>query len=73
MAKHTQTICRQQPTNCLTVFDHFVGLAFKGLKLSISVPFYFHQIFHIVERKLDIFIFESCEMIVLKEEEYKLS
>ena len=22
----------QQPTNCLTVFDHFVGLALKGLK-----------------------------------------
>ena len=22
------------PTNCLTVFDHFVGLALKGLKKS---------------------------------------
>ena len=22
---------RQQPTNCLSVFDHFVGLALKGL------------------------------------------
>ena len=32
MVKHTQTIRRQQPTNCLSVFDHFVGLAFKGLK-----------------------------------------
>ena len=21
------------PTNCLSVFDHFVGLAFKGLKI----------------------------------------
>ena len=31
MAKHTQTICRQQPTNCLSVFNHFVGLALKGL------------------------------------------
>ena len=26
MVKHTQ-----QPTNCLSVFDHFVGLALKGL------------------------------------------
>ena len=26
MAKHTQTIRRQQSTNCLSVFDHFVGL-----------------------------------------------
>ena len=26
-----QTIRRQQPTNCLSVFDHVVGLALKGL------------------------------------------
>ena len=24
-------ICWQQSTNCLSVFDHFVGLALKGL------------------------------------------
>ena len=29
--KHTQTICRLLPTNCLSVFDHFVGLVRKGL------------------------------------------
>ena len=27
MVKHTQTIHWQQPTNCLNLFDHFVGLA----------------------------------------------
>ena len=32
MVRHTQTICRQQPTNCLSVFDHFLGLALEGLK-----------------------------------------
>ena len=32
MVKHTQTIRRQQPTNYLSVFDHFVGLVLKGLK-----------------------------------------
>ena len=32
MVKHTQTTRRQQPTNCLGVFDHFVGLAPTGLK-----------------------------------------
>ena len=32
MAKHTQTIRRLLPTNCLSVFAHFVGLALKGLK-----------------------------------------
>ena len=29
MIKHTQTIRRQQPMNCLSVFDHFVTLAGK--------------------------------------------
>ena len=32
MVKHTQTIRWQQPKNCLNVFEHFVGLALKGLK-----------------------------------------
>ena len=32
MVKHTQTIRRQEPTNCLSVFDQFMGLALKGLK-----------------------------------------
>ena len=32
MVKHTQTIRR----NCLSVFDHFVGLALKGLIWQIQ-------------------------------------
>ena len=32
MVTHTQTIHRQQPKNCLSEFNHFVGLALKGLK-----------------------------------------
>ena len=32
MVKHTQTIRRFLPTNCLNVFDHFVGLALKKLR-----------------------------------------
>ena len=36
MVKHTQTVHRQQPTNCLSMFDHFVGLALKELTY---VPF----------------------------------
>ena len=31
MVKQTQTIRPQKPTNCLSVFNHFVGLAVKGL------------------------------------------
>ena len=30
--KHTQTIRWQQPTNCLRVFHHFVGMTLKGLR-----------------------------------------
>ena len=37
MVKHTQTIRRQIADvlpNCLSVFDHIVGLAHTGLKIS---------------------------------------
>ena len=32
MLKHIQTIRREQPTNCFSLFKQFVGLALKGLK-----------------------------------------
>ena len=31
MVKHIQAIRQQQLTNCLSLFDHFVGLALEGL------------------------------------------
>ena len=34
MVTYTQTIRQQQPTNCLSVFDHFVRLALKDLSLN---------------------------------------
>ena len=34
---HTQTIRRQKSTNCLSVFDHFVRLAHKGLSKKNAV------------------------------------
>ena len=34
MVKHTQT--QQKLTNYLSVFDHFLGLALKGLILFLS-------------------------------------
>ena len=37
MVKHTQTIRWQQPTNCLSMFEHFVGLALKGLTHFVSM------------------------------------
>ena len=36
MIIHTQTIRRQQPTNRLSVYDHFVGLTLKGLGYAFS-------------------------------------
>ena len=30
------------PTNCLSVFDHFVGLALKGLKKRFGTAFVFY-------------------------------
>ena len=33
MVNCTQTNCRLLQTNCLSVFDHFVGLALKGLNV----------------------------------------
>ena len=47
IAKRTQTICRLLPTNCLSAFDHFVGLALKRLstfrKLNLKFPATYFQ------------------------------
>ena len=37
MVKHTQTIYRLLPTDCLSLSDHFVALAFKGLNVIVFV------------------------------------
>ena len=37
MVKHTQTICWLLVTDCLSVFDHFMGLAFKRLNGIVFV------------------------------------
>ena len=37
MVKHTQTIRRQQPTNCLSVFDHLMSI----ITLS-KIKFFFY-------------------------------
>ena len=36
MVTHTQTICRQIADELLSVFDHFVGLALKGLTFDYN-------------------------------------
>ena len=37
MVKHTQTIRRLLPTNCLSVFDHFVELTPKELIIYFTI------------------------------------
>ena len=37
MVKRTQTIRRQISDELLSVFDHFVGLALKGLKEKLII------------------------------------
>ena len=44
MVRHTQTICQQQPTDCLSVFDHFVELAFELLNENWSLFFKTRQL-----------------------------
>ena len=39
MVKQTQTVHRLLPTNCLSAFDHFMGLGFKGIKCNDSVSY----------------------------------
>ena len=36
MVKHTQTNRQQQPMNCLSVFDNFLGLTHKGLIQTVE-------------------------------------
>ena len=44
MVKHSQTIRPQKLANCLSVFDHYVGLALKGLTyFRPASPFYFPE------------------------------
>ena len=37
MVKRTQAIRRLLPTNCLSMFDHFVGLTLKGLNKKKNI------------------------------------
>ena len=56
MVKHAKTNRRQDPMNCLSVFDHFVGLLRKGLirlwKSIVSKTFQ-HNIFflHFMQKR----------------------
>ena len=70
MVRHTQTMRRQQPTNCLSVFDHFVGLALKRLLCMILLftckCFIYDMHGKRTAQKMKFFImdfFSKCEQI----------
>ena len=58
MVKYNQTIRRQKPTNCLSLFDHFMGLALKELT-RMAVQQGFEDFFPckiIIQANLDIWM-----------------
>ena len=51
MVRHTQTIRRLLPMNCLSVFDHFVGLALKRLLNPFQANVFFIWPFKLSENQ----------------------
>ena len=67
MDKHTQAIPRQKPANCLSVFDHFVGLPFKGLKNLVHLklfPYFCREMFQ-VSREDDVKYIDAVKQNIL--------
>ena len=50
MVRPTQTIRRLLPMNCLSVFDHFVGLVLKGLRLSRGITLFLSSMFYYLSK-----------------------
>ena len=59
MVKHTQTICPLLLMNCVSVFDHFVELAFKGSKDNERLSDYGLNIFQnaVLQLRDEIYLF----------------
>ena len=55
MVKHTQKLRRQEPTNCLSVFERFVGLSLRVLMYTITMN-------GLVQKKLNQVV--SCPKIL---------
>ena len=69
MAKHSQTIRRLLPTNCLSVFDHFVGLALKWLNIKgvhILMHLYITGLLHKCMTEKCSLYYKYCCYIVIK-------
>ena len=69
MIKHTQTIRwqQQQLTNCLSVFDHSVGLALKGIKPASCIRKVEHylEVFFLFQFSQAFLRYALCHNIVV--------
>ena len=62
MVKHTQTIRRLLPKDCLSVFDHFVKLALKGLNsLNIRSEVWRRSLNFVLPR-IHMWMLVNCEI-----------
>ena len=69
MIKHTQTIRWLLPTSCLSVFDHFVGLALRGLKTCSCNAFNLHSskmYFNLNSREFEQMLHSNIEILLLR-------
>ena len=70
MVKHTQTIRWQQPTNCLSVFDHFKWLVLKGLNLADQTQLFLRLLINqrYLKNRITLipyrFLYFSCHLVV---------
>ena len=65
IVKHTQTILRLFRTNRMSVFDHFVGLALKGLKIICKVSDKYISIKQLGVPLIIILEFALCLSIII--------
>ena len=61
MVKHTQKIRRLLPTNCLSVFEHFVGLALKGLNQTDWVLIKLIRRKMLLAKNIGIHLISACD------------
>ena len=64
MVKHIQTIRRQFADNCLSVFDHFMNLALKGLTEILRIEVSFERM-SLLSGKLAIIISLSSKALYI--------
>ena len=66
IVKHTLAICWQKQANCLSVFDHFVGLVFNGLIYPWADDPYFQMTSYWVLTGFKVFICSKSLKVKLR-------